>query len=332
VASHSILIVGGGSIGERHLRCFLKTGRVRASLCDANPAIVERLRSNYDVAATFADYDAIDLSAYDSVVICTPAQLHIPMARRAVEAGCHVLCEKPLSTSLDGVDELDEAIRRKGVKFVVAYTHRSMPPMEEFRRRIHAGEIGQVKQVFAAWGQHFPTYRPAYRQIYYTDRATGGGALQDAVTHILNFVQWCMGPASSVYCQADHLVLEGVEVEDTAALILRFRDSPAIGTIVLNQFQTNNSGVYEFAGTAGTLRFEMPGWRVGVCKNEQWTWQEPRTFERDEFYIRQAELFLKTVDENAPPVCTLAEAADTLRTILAALQSADEQRSVELGV
>jgi len=330
LASHDVLVVGGGSIGERHLRCLLKTGRVRASLCDVSPAIRERLASDYEVAATFDDYDAVDPSAFDAVVICTPANIHVSMARRAVEAGCHVLCEKPLSTRLDGVDELAAAIERKGVVFGVAYVSRAMPPLAELKRRIDQGEIGQVMSAVASSGQHFPTYRPAYREIYYTDRATGGGALQDAVTHPLNYVQWCMGPVASVCCEADHLVLPGVEVEDTASLILRFRDSPAIGTITLNQFQTNNTGFYEFAGTEGTLRFESPPGRLGVCKDEQWTWSDPQTFERDDFFVLQAEAFLKNVEQRTTPVCTLADAADTLRTILAALQSAEQGRRVAL--
>ncbi len=324
MATHDVLVVGGGSIGERHLRCFLRSGRARTSLCDVNPELRARLERDYDVAATFDDYDAIDLSAYDVVVMCTPANLHIPMARRAVEAGCHVLCEKPLSTSLDGVDELAEAIDRKGVVFSVAYVMRAMPPLAELKRRIDAGEIGQVMTVTASSGQHFPTYRPAYREIYYTRHETGGGAIQDAVTHVLNFVQWCMGPMASVCCEADHLVLPGVDVEDSAALILRFRNSPAIGTITLNQFQTNNDARYEFAGTEGTLRREAPSWVLGVCRKEKWTWSEPESYERDDFFVFQAEAFLDAVDGKAAPVCTLAEAADTLKTILAALQSSRE--------
>ena len=200
------------------------------------------------------------------------------MALRAVEAGCHVLCEKPLSISLDGVDVLADAVERKGVVFSVAYVTRAMPPMVELKERIDSGEIGEVKTVVTSAGQHFPTYRPAYREIYYTRHETGGGALQDAVTHTLNFVQWVMGPAKSVCCEADHLVLPGVEVEDSAALILRFRDNPAIATITLNQFQTNNDARYEFAGTAGTLRRDAPSWVLGVCKDEQWTWSEPQSY------------------------------------------------------
>ncbi len=324
MAKDNVLVVGGGSIGERHLRCFLQTGRAKVSLCDVSDAIRTRLAETYDVARVFDDYDAVELSDFDAVVMCTPAHLHIPMALRAVEAGCDVLCEKPLSTSLEGVDELIAAVEAQGVTFSVAYVLRAMPPMVELKRRIDAGEIGQVQTVVCHTGQHFPTYRPAYREIYYNSHATGGGALQDAVTHMLNFVQWCLGPAKSVCCEADHLVLPDVKVEDSAGLLLRFRDNPAIGTIALNQFQTNNDARYEFAGTEGTLRLELPSWQMGVCKDEQWTWTEPRTFERDDFFMAQAEAFLDAMAGKHPVACTIGEAADTLRTILAALKSAEE--------
>ncbi|MBN1342722.1 MAG: Gfo/Idh/MocA family oxidoreductase [Phycisphaerae bacterium] len=331
MALRDVLVVGGGSIGERHLRCFLNTGKVRASLCDVNADIRERLARQYDIAGVHADYNAVDLSSFDAVVMCTPANLHIAMSRRAVEAGCDVLCEKPLSTSLGGVDELAELIERQGVVFSVAYVLRAMPPMAEVKRRIDTGEIGEVMSVTATSGQHFPTYRPAYREIYYNNRATGGGALQDAVTHGLNFVQWCMGPAASVCCEADHLVLPGVEVEDTASLLLRFANGRAICTMALNQFQTNNDFRYDFAGTEGTLRLESPPMRVGVCKDEQWIWSEARTFERDDFFVFQAEAFLKAMEKGAAPLCTLEEAADTLRTILGALESAEQGGRVSVG-
>lgn len=322
MASHDMLVVGGGSIGERHLRCFLATGKVRASLCDVSAEIRQRLRRDYDLAAVYDDFQAVDLSAFDAVVICTPANLHIRMAKRVAEAGTHILCEKPLSVSFDGVDELVQTIERNGVTFAVAYVLRAMPPMAELKQRIDSGEIGEVKTVTVRSGQHFPTYRPAYREIYYTRHETGGGALQDAATHMLNFVQWCMGPAKSVCCEADHLVLPGVEVEDSTGLLVRFGDNPAIATLALNQFQTNNEGTYEFAGTDGTLRLELPSWRIGVCKAEEWTWSDSQTFERDDFFVYQAEAFLRTIEDGAPPLCTLAEAADTLRAILGALESA----------
>ena len=75
---------------------------------------------------------------------------------------------------------------------------------------------------------------------------------------------------------------------------------------------------------------DAPSWVLGVCKDEQWTWSEPQSYERDDFFVFQARAFLDALAGEAPPACTLSEAADTLRTILAALRSAAEGRRIVL--
>ncbi|MFM2167014.1 MAG: putative oxidoreductase YdgJ, partial [Verrucomicrobiota bacterium] len=93
----SILIIGCGSIGERHLRCFQKTGRCTVTACDTNPALLTAMRERYE-AAGFATLDeALAALTYDAAVICTPAHLHLPMAKRLLGLGLHVFIEKPLA-------------------------------------------------------------------------------------------------------------------------------------------------------------------------------------------------------------------------------------------
>jgi predicted dehydrogenase len=78
--SDAILIVGCGSIGERHLRCFQRTGRARVSACDANAALLECVARQYDVQS-FRDMNAaLAAASYDGIVICTPAQTHLDLA------------------------------------------------------------------------------------------------------------------------------------------------------------------------------------------------------------------------------------------------------------
>src|SRR5688500_372349 len=106
----SILIVGAGSIGERHLRCFQATGRADVSFCEVNPVLRKTIAERYQVEQVFDDLPrALDQNP-DAVVICTPAHLHIPMATAAAQKGIHLFIEKPLSTSLDGVDALRQEI------------------------------------------------------------------------------------------------------------------------------------------------------------------------------------------------------------------------------
>lgn len=108
MSKHRVLIIGVGSIGERHLRCFVKTGRVQAALCETNEALRTTVaeRCHVDSRNVYRDLDAAMEATHDAAVVAVPAHLHIAMTKRLVEAGVAVLCEKPLSTSLDGVDEL----------------------------------------------------------------------------------------------------------------------------------------------------------------------------------------------------------------------------------
>ena len=102
-----ILVVGGGSIGERHVRCLLQSGRARVALCDPSDDVRHRLRDLYPLAGDYSTLEeAIAGQAWDGAVICAPAHLHVPLARRALPHVAACLIEKPLSTSLEGLAEL----------------------------------------------------------------------------------------------------------------------------------------------------------------------------------------------------------------------------------
>ena len=109
----------------------------------------------------------------------------------------------------------------------VAYVYRSFPALAAMRGALIGGRLGRPVELVAVGGQHFPTYRPAYRQTYYADRATGGGAIQDALTHVLNLGEWLLGPIDRVVADAAHQLLPDVEVEDTVHLLARHGDVPA---------------------------------------------------------------------------------------------------------
>ena len=103
---HRVLVIGVGSIGERHLRCFRNTGRAELALCEVNEALRADVARRYGVGRAFGRFEDALAEPHDVAVIATPAPLHVPQATRLAEAGVHLLIEKPLSTSLDGVDRL----------------------------------------------------------------------------------------------------------------------------------------------------------------------------------------------------------------------------------
>lgn len=319
--THNVLIVGVGSIGERHLRCFLATGRTTVSLVEVNAGLRHEVAARYAVRHAFDTLDAALGTPPDIAVIATPAPSHIPLALKLVEAGVHVLIEKPLSTTLDDVNRLRQLVQARGVVANVAYVYRCHPLLTELRAALRAGRFGRPVELVAVSGQHFPTYRPAYRQIYYTSHATGGGAIQDALTHVVNAGEWLLGPIDRLVADAAHQVLDGVEVEDTVHLLARHGD--VLASYNLNQYQAPNENSMTVVCAGGTARceFHENRWRWLTTPGGTWHDEPIAPLERDALFVRQAHAFLDAVEGKAAPLCPLDEAIQTLHVNRAALAS-----------
>lgn len=320
----SILVVGVGSIGERHLRCFLSTNRVRASFCEVNPVLRKTIAERYPAAKAFDDFDSALGSAPQAVVICTPAQLHIPLALTAAKRGMHLLIEKPLSTKLDHVDTLKGEVAKQKLTAAVAYVYRAHPALNAMREVILSGRFGKPVQIVGVFGQNFPFYRPGYRETYYRDRAMGGGAVQDALTHVINMAEWIVGPIQSLVADAAHQLLDGVQVEDTVHVIARH--GHVLSSYSLNQHQAPNEGLLTVICEKGTVRFEthQHRWMWQTDPAGAWQVESAAKLERDTLFIRQAEHFLDAVGGLRAPACSLDEGIQTLRANLEILSSIDE--------
>lgn len=324
VGAPRVLIIGVGSIGERHLRCFQQTGRCeRLSFVEINAALRGSIAGKYHVAG-YADLDSALADRPAIAVVCTPAHLHVEIALKLIESGLHVLIEKPLSTRLDGLDRLAESVRRKQAVCGVAYVYRCHPVLTQVREAIRNGRFGRPVELVAVCGQHFPTYRPAYREIYYKDRATGGGAIQDALTHVLNAGEWLLGPITRLVADAGHQVLEGVSVEDTVHLLARHAD--VLASYSLNQHQAPNELTLTVICERGTIRFEghESRWRWMTMPASSWHDEPHPPLERDTLFVAQAHRFLDAVEGKCPVACSLDEGQQTLRINLAALASLEQ--------
>jgi predicted dehydrogenase len=321
---HKVLIIGTGSIGERHLRCFLATGRAEPAFVEINPSLRLATAQEYHVDRAYADLDAALADRYDVAVICTPAPLHVPMAQRLTEAGIHVLIEKPLSTSLDGIDVLRRTVEQRKVVAGVAYVYRCHPHLLAMRAAIHSGRFGKPVELIVVSGQHFPTFRPAYREIYYKDRATGGGAIQDGLTHLINAGEWLVGPVDRVVVDAAHQVLPGVTVEDTVHLLARH--GSVLASYSLNQHQAPNENSVTVVCERGALRWEAHEhrWRWMAKSGDGWHDETITPLERDTIFIAQADAFLDAVEGKNSVPCSLDDGLQTLKVNLAALASLEQ--------
>jgi len=317
-----ILVVGVGSIGERHVRCFQKTGRASVSICETNDILRADVGARYAISQTYRDILTALSQPHDAAVIAVPADVHVTTARQAVDARLPVLIEKPLSVTSKGVAELRQQIIRHNLVAAVGYVYRAHPALAEMKSEIDSGRLGKPIQVTAVGGQYFPKYRPSYQQSYYVSQERGGGAIQDAMTHLVNASEWLVGPIHKVVADADHKILQGSKVEDVVHFLARHQGG-ALGTYALNQYQAPNEVSITVVCENGTVRFEYhrQRWQKMLRPDDAWEIMPIADLERDTLFVRQANAFLDAIERTGDPLCTLDEGIQSLRVNLALLAS-----------
>ncbi len=316
-----ILIIGVGSIGERHLRCFQTTGRCQLAFCEPVDTRRAEVAERYAVDGYVSWEEALCRQEFSAAVIASPAPWHISTAQALTDRGLDLLIEKPLSLSMDGVCGLVEAIEKQRTRVTVGFVYRALPALQNMRAAVLGGEFGRIVQIQVLSGQHFPFYRPAYREIYYAEAAQGGGLIQDMLPHHINAIEWFAGAATQVVVDAAHQVLPGVDVEDTVNLLTRHGSGMA--SISLNQHQPVNEFVFTVICEKGAARWELNGqrWLSAKVNGGDWTEVEAYVHQRDDYYILQANAFLDLLEGKADPLCSIADGIDTLKTTLAILES-----------
>lgn len=318
-----ILIIGVGSIGQRHVESFLKVDDVRCSIAEIDEAMRQRVADQFPIEQAYGDFREADLPAFDGVVICTPTNTHVRFATEVVSAGTHVLCEKPLDTSLDGVDELKRARDANGVSTGVAFVMRCNPIFQEMKAQLDAGDAGAVYMAHSIATQYWPRMRKDYPPQYAMSRATGGGVIQDHMVHHINLFEWFFGQPVSVAARHWQLGL-GLPTEDTAAVTIEFPNN-VVAQLEICLCQQNPDWSLHVAGESSTLRVggnfdhvdrydpDTDRWRPGKVK----------AAERYGWFYNQAQRFIDMINGEAEPHCTIEEAEQTMCTIMTAHKSAD---------
>lgn len=326
-----ILIIGTGSIGERHLRCFLNTERADVSFCEPNDAQRQVIADRYPAAGYTSIEQAVAAEQPTAAVICTPAQTHLPIASQLLSHGMALLIEKPLALSVDEAEQFLALSKSHSRPVLVAYVGHQHFPLIAAREVVSSGKYGKVRHVVVVQGQNFPTFRPAYRDIYYARHESGGGAIQDALTHMINAAEWIAGPVSRIFCDAEHLVLEGVEVEDTVNLIGRSVDN-CLFSFSLNQFQAPNETTLSFHCERGSVRATIHKQEFAeiALGDSEWQTRSWPDGGRDAIFIRQANQFLDACAGGDTHLSTVDDALQTLKVQAAALESSRQRKEVTI--
>jgi predicted dehydrogenase len=272
-------MVGGGRdafIGAVHRHAIALDGQAElvAGALSSSPdkardsgrdLFLDDARNHGDWAALLADecrrppHERIDF-----VVIVTPNHVHFPVAQAFVDAGFHVVCDKPLVHTRAQADALVAAVARQGTVFGVTYNYGGYPMVRQARAMVAAGELGTVRKVVVEYSQGWlatALEKVGNKQAgWRLDPARSGaaGAIGDIGTHAENLIATVTGLEIESLCADLGALVPGRAVDDDANLLLRFTNG-ARGVLVASQINTGveNDLRLRVAGTLGTVQWQQ---------------------------------------------------------------------------
>jgi len=266
-----VAIIGVGNIAESHIGGYLKNPNVELyAFCDINEKRLKEMGEKYGVERLFTDKDEmLKDSAIDAVSVCTWNSEHAPCTIAALNAGKHVLCEKPMASSVEEAIAMKEAAERNGKLLMIGFVRRfgnDIAIMNDFKENGFFGELYYAKATYLR--------RNGNPGGWFGDKSrSAGGPLIDLGVHVIDFSRYFLGNPKPVsvygatfqklfdrkniktpkgYYSTSHSDNDICDVEDLATALIRFDNGSVLS--VEASFSLNlkkNKGDIEFFGTKG---------------------------------------------------------------------------------
>lgn len=271
-------VIGTGGIATlRHLPAFKEAeaagNAAVLAVSDVIESSAQAAAAQFGVPRYFTDYHDLLRLPLDAVSICTPNVSHEPIALAALDAGLHVLCEKPLALDYAGARRMVARASETGRKTAVNFRYRWIPAAGFIHDLIAGGELGDIYHVYANYfngTMHDPTTPISWRQ---TRAESGSGALGDLASHIIDLCRWWIGEFASLgghlrtFTTERPLTTGGtgpVDVDDAVSIHARFVGG-AEGVINASRCAIghNNHQRIELYGTKGAVIYEIEKWDEG---------------------------------------------------------------------
>ena len=327
-----LLIVGLGSVGRRHLRNLAALGQQDIILLRSGRATLPE--SELEGYTAVRDLQAALQARPEAAVIASPTAKHLETAIPLARAGCHVLLEKPVSHSLDGVEDLRQAARRGGARVMVAFQYRYHPGLLAVERWLRSGAIGRPYHAQAHYGDYLPGWHPweDYRSSYSARPDLGGGAVL-TLCHPLDYLLWLMGDVQQVLASVGTRGDLGIVVEDTADALLEFEGGTS-GSVHLDYLQRPPGHHLAILGTEGTLTWDQADGAARLYRAESGApevIEAPQGYERNHMFLAEMERFLAVAEGRALPWPELEDGIRTLALGAAILESSRRGTQVRLS-
>lgn len=247
-------LIGCGRIAQRHAEHINNKGLL-AAVCDIDKNKADQLAAKYSARAYFSIEDLLQSEPNVQVVsICSPNGLHAEHAIKALNAGFHALCEKPMALSVADCGEMIKAAERTNKRLFAIKQNRFNPPVVAVKNALDDGKLGKIYsiQLSCFWNRNADYYHNSWKGTLKLD----GGTLYTQFSHFIDLLYWMVGDVKQVKAMMANYAHQGIiEFEDTGVVVLEFYNG-AIGTInyTVNSYGKNMEGSLTIFGEKGTVK------------------------------------------------------------------------------
>lgn len=334
-----VAVVGAG-VGAGHVDVFNKLHDLFevVAMCDIEEAKAKAVAVRHNVPEVVIDFDQLcarpDLDIID---ICTPPHLHFKMTKQVLESGKHAICEKPLASSVEQVDQLKEISARTGQKMMPNFQYRFGHGLQKLKLLVDRQVTGQpyVANVETSWRRRADYYEVPWRGKWETEN---GGAVLGHAIHAHDMLSYILGPVKSVYARVATRVNK-IEVEDCASISLEMANGALVSlTVTLgssdeitrhrfcfeNLSAESNSRTYTNSGDPWIFTGDTPEAALKIEEVLNEYTPIPEGFE-GEFYR-----FYHAIKSGTPLPVTLNDGRNSIELVTAIYFSAQTGRTVDL--
>ncbi len=328
-------LVGDGAAAQvNHIPALKKVeGLELVALCDRDAEKAQRVAAKFGVPQAVSRIeDLFAIEGLDAVDICTPNYLHAPMAVAALEAGLHVLCERPLARSSEEAAAMVKAARKAERVLACAVQHRFRPDAQLLRRFVEKGDLGEIFLAKAGWLRLKTAWdSDEWRR---TKRESGGGVVLDLGFQMLDLSLWVLGQPKVVSVTASvHRNKKG-EVEDSATAFFRLESGATLtlevtwGLLMEKDFAYLN--LFGSGGAALLNPFRVHKGMHGTLVNVTPALETSRNQYRQSMEAQLAH-FADTLRTNKRPMGSVDEILGVMEILDAVYRSAEQGKEVKIG-
>ncbi len=329
-------LIGAGLQGGRRAPVLKQFGNTElVMVAAAHKESAQRLADEMACQATDDWREVVGRDDINVILVCTPPDLHAPISIAAVNSGKHVLCEKPLTRTVEEAEELLMAARTSGVTLKCGFNHRHHPGIQQARAWFNDGIIGELNFIRCRYGI---CGRPGYEKEWRADPGiVSGGHLMEQGIHAIDLSRWFLGEFTEVFGFRSAQFWDMAPLEDNAFATLR-TEKGQVASVHSSLTQWKNLFSFELFGQDGYILVEGLGGSYGTEKAVLGKRAFLKPFQEETIEFRGGDVswseewkeFVSAISEKREPLGNGYDGLESLRLVFDIYRSAEESRAIKV--